>query len=399
MALREDFPAAGSTYLDGHSDGLVYRTSFAGGSLASSYEMVRGWAPMIREVVRTKRMPPWQADPHVGKFANDFSLSNEETQTLVHWVEAGTPRGPGEDPLKANPKVAGDWIMGQPDYVITMDTVKIPKTGVVEYQYQIKEIELKEDKWVEAVEVIPGNTEVLHHVLVSPQYPKGYKPPMQQRSEWFDGLFAAYAPGQDPEVFPEGSGRFLPKGTKLVFQLHYTPTGKDEIDVSKLGIHFSDEPKEKEYIITGPVNLRFAIEPFNNAFPVNGAFKFDEPVTLHAMTPHMHYRGKSMKYSAVYPDGKKELLMSVPNYDFNWQRTYILDEPRDLPAGTTIVCEALFDNSKENAANPDPSATVYFGEQSFEEMMIGYLSFVRSTNNSTANNDEKPSSEAAVGAP
>lgn len=342
-----------------------------------SYEMVRGWAPMMREVVRTRRMPPWQADPHYGEFSNDLSLTVEERQKIVHWAENGAPRGEGEDLLKNNPSTADAWGLGEPDLIIELDPQKIPATGVLDYRYFPIKPDLKEGKWVKAVEVKPGNYAALHHVLVSATYPDGFEAPMQRKNRWFDGLFATYAPGTEPDLFPEGSGRYLPVGTELLFQVHYTTTGKEEIDATKLGIYFSDEEPEKEFLIVGPANWKFEIPPEAKAHDVYATQVFDEEVTLYGLSPHMHFRGKSMKYTANYPDGSSEVLINVPNYNFNWQRYYKLQEPKALPAGTEIAVHAVFDNSSQNQYNPDPSSPVYFGEQSFEEMMIGYMAFVR----------------------
>jgi peroxiredoxin len=348
-----------------------------------SYEMVRGWSPMIREVVRTRRMPPWQADPHIGQFSNDLSLTSEEMRTIVHWVENGAIRGAGDDPLLGMDMIPETWALGQPDWVVTLDTQRIQATGVVDYRYIEKEVSFQEDRWVKAVEILPGNRQVLHHTLVSVTYPDGVDAPMDRANRWLDGLFATYAPGTEPEVFPEGSGRFLPAGSKLVFQMHYTPTGKAETDQTRLGIFFADQPAEKEFLIKGPANGRFAIPPGAKAHPVQASWQFEEEVTLYGMLPHMHFRGKSMRYTAQYPNGEAEVLMSVPNYNFNWQRYYLLTEPKVLPPGTTILCEATFDNSVQNRFNPDPTATVYWGDQSFEEMMIGYISYVKGRNRET----------------
>jgi len=343
----------------------------------TSYEVVKGWSPMIREVIRTRRMPPWHADPHVNDYQNDISLTSEQRQAIVHWIEAGSPRGEGKDPLKENPPKEIEWALGEPDVIVELDTQLIPATGVLDYRYVEQDIELTEGRWVKAVDVIPGNRAVLHHCLVAVIYPDGHEEPIERDSRWLTGLFASYAPGMEPEVFPEGSGRYLPAGSKLEFQLHYTPTGREEKDATQLGIYFSDRPANKEYMVIGPYSATFEIPPHAKNHPVEATYNFDEPVTLYNMFPHMHFRGKSMKYTAIYPDGTKELLLSVPNYNFNWQRGYKLEDPISLPAGSKILCEATFDNSAQNKYNPEPDKPVYWGEQSFEEMMIGYMSFVK----------------------
>lgn len=342
----------------------------------TSHAMVRGWAPMIREVLRSKRMPPWHADPHYGEFANDISITTEEIQTIVHWVEAGAKKAEGEsDPLEKVSQELTEWALGEPDIVIQLKPEVIPATGVLDYRYQEFEIEVEEDIWANAVQVIPGNPSVLHHLLVSITYPDGFKPPMKVRSRWLDGLFASWAPGTELDRFPEGTGRIIPKGSKLLFQLHYTTSGKEETDESKLGIFTQNTPPEKEFLIIGPFNTDIVIPPHEGAYKAFAKQKFEKEFTLYGLGPHMHFRGKSMRYTAQFPDGKEEILLNVPNYNFNWQRYYQMMEPRLMPAGTTIVVDAVYDNSKLNTFNPKPEETVYWGEQSFDEMLIGYMSF------------------------
>lgn len=340
-----------------------------------SYETVFGWSRMMREVLRSKRMPPWQADPHYGSFANDISLTTAEIQTLVHWIEAGAPRGEGEDPLLAVKQEPAKWELGEPDILVQLDPEEVPASGVLDYRYQTVALELDKTVWANGIQVIPGNRAVLHHLLVSINYPEGFQPPMDQRDRWLDGLFASWAPGTEVEQFPEGTGRILPKGSKLLFQLHYTTNGKEEVDASKIGIYTQDTKPQKEYLIVGPFNPQLKIPPHEKAYQSFAKEVFDQEFTLYGMAPHMHFRGKSMKFVATYPDGAKEVLLNVPNYNFNWQRYYLLEEPKVLPAGTAITCEAYFDNSAQNTFNPHPDQEVYWGEQSFDEMHIGYMSF------------------------
>ncbi|MEM7657614.1 MAG: redoxin domain-containing protein [Bacteroidota bacterium] len=342
----------------------------------TGYDVVRGWSPMMREVLRTRRMPPWHADPHYASFSNDISLSGEERRKIVHWVEMGAPRGEGDDPLADLPGLNTAWRYGEPDLIIDLEPMEIPATGVIDYQYYERELPFENNKWVKAVEFMPDNRAALHHALVSVTYPDGFEAE-ERRSRWFDGLFATYAPGAEPEVAPEGSGRYLPAGSKLLFQVHYTTTGKPESDRSQLGIFFADEAPEKEFLTTGPVNPRLMLPPESKHTDVQAVQQFDSPITLYGMSPHMHFRGKAMTYTAIYPDGKEEVLLNVPNYNFNWQRYYQLAEPRELPAGTQLLVDAVFDNSSQNLYNPSPQDTVYWGEQSFEEMMIGYITYIK----------------------
>ena len=354
---------------DCHQDGGIAPWPMNG------FPMVVGWSAMIRQVLQTKRMPPWHADPHVGSFSNDISISQEEIRKIIAWVDGGSKRGDGADILAdqlANPQ---RWTLGEPDHVVNLDNEDIPAQGIIDYRYQTKELNITEDKYVSAIEVLPGNPNVLHHVLASIDYPEGYDAPVDRSvSRWIDGLLLGWAPGGEAERFPDGTGRFLPKGSKVVFQLHYTTSGKEESDKTDIGLYFHDEVPDKEYVILGPVNFQFKIPPRTKHHPVVAKYPIERPTKVHAVLPHMHYRGKSMNYVAHYPDGSEELLFSAADYNFNWQRFYYLAEPKVLPEGSYLSVNAVFDNSSQNEFNPDPDATIYFGEQTFDEMMIGYMS-------------------------
>jgi len=341
----------------------------------NSYPMVVGWSAMIRQVLQTKRMPPWHADPHVGSFENDISISQEEIRKIVAWVDGGSKRGEGDDILADLTANQSKWNLGDPDYIVHLDTEDIPANGIIDYRYQMKEIEITDDAYVRAIEVLPGNPNVLHHVLASIEYPAGYDAPVDRSvSRWIDGLLLGWAPGGEVEEFPEGTGRFLPKGSKVVFQLHYTTSGKEESDKTDIGLYFHETVPNKEYVILGPVNFQFKIPPRTKHHPVVAKYPIKRPTKIHAVLPHMHYRGKSMNYVAHYPDGTEELLFSAADYNFNWQRFYYLSEPKVLPEGSYLSVNAVFDNSAQNEFNPDPDATIFFGEQTFDEMMIGYMS-------------------------
>lgn len=343
----------------------------------TDYEQINGWSHMIREVLRVKRMPPWQADPEVGHFANDLSLTNKELQTLVHWIDAGAEKDSDNDPLKAYQPTLDEWVLGKPDWEITLNKEVVPATGVIDYRYQEFEVGLDKDVWATAIQVKPDNKAVLHHLLVSVIYPDGFKEPINRSvSPWLDGVFASWAPGGlDVEKFPKNTGRVLPKGSKLHFQLHYTTNGKEEVDQSKIGIYYTDKEPAKEFLIAGPRNFEILIPPNEDTYKNQTTKVFDQEITLFGLAPHMHFRGKSMKYTAVYPSGEEEVLLNVPNYSFNWQRYYNLKNPKVLPAGTKIVIDAAFDNSDKNSFNPDPSKSVHWGDFSFDEMLIGYMSF------------------------
>lgn len=339
----------------------------------TSYAAVRGWSSMMREVVLTRRMPPWHADPEVGRFSNDLALTPEETGTLVSWIDAGAPPGDGADPLADAPAAAPpEWPLGEPDLVLEAPAQALPATGVIDYRYERLEVPLDRDVWLRAVELKPANPAVMHHGTAFIRYPPG-DPRRGEGPRITRGLFAAYVPGRTPRPFPDGTAVFLPARARLVLQLHYTTTGRPETDTPRLGLYFADGPVEHELRYAAAVNTRFRIPPGARDHEASSSYTFQRDSVLYRLSPHMHYRGRRMRFEARYPDGAAELLLSVPNYDFNWQRQYVLAEPKPIPAGTTIVCHAGFDNSAQNPANPDPTETVYWGEQSFDEMLIGYF--------------------------
>ena len=342
----------------------------------TDYKEVAGWSPMMREVVRTRRMPPWHADPHIGTFSNDMSLTSEEEQTLVHWIEAGSPRGDGPDPLSENPTQATTWAYGEPDLVIALERQEIPATGIVDYRYPKITVPIDRDVQVRGTEFLPGNRAAMHHALARVIFPKGQKMKTVKKNRWLDGIFASYVPGMDGVMLPKGTAQLLPKGSKLQFQIHYTTTGRPEVDESRLGLYFTDAQNLREHRVVGPANPEIKIPPHARAHRDSSIKIFEKDVTLYTLFPHMHFRGAGFRYVAHYPDGTRETLLSVPNYTFNWQRFYALSTPKHLPAGTRVVSHAVFDNSAKNKLNPDPSATVRWGEQSFDEMLIGYMGIV-----------------------
>lgn len=341
-----------------------------------SYEEVVDHKRMIREVVMAKRMPPWHADPHVGTYANDNALTVDETRRLLAWIDEGAPRGRGRDPLSKVTPMESAWPLGEPDIVISMpDPVAVPASGVLDYQYIRVPYTGTEDIWVKAADVLPGARSVVHHVLVFIRYPDHLRHLQPDYEGGLDGFFAGYVPGMQPTMFPEGTAQFVPAGSEFVFQLHYSTTGKAAEDLSKLGLYVNDGKPKRELFTRAASNTDFAIPPGDGQFPAQSAYRLGKDALLYSMSPHMHYRGKSFKYIADLPDGSSEVLLNVPNYDFNWQTMYRFEEPKLLPAGTVIRCEGAFDNSTANPMNPDPESWVYFGEQTFEEMFIGYLRY------------------------
>lgn len=338
----------------------------------TNYDEVVGWAEMIREVTQLRRMPPWHADPEVGHFANDSRLTDEQLTLIEQWVAAGAPEGDPAD-LPASPEFAEGWQIPDPDEVIYMgEPFEVPADGTVEYQHFVVDPGWTEDKWIKSVEARPGNPEVVHHILIFVRTPSEIRRggPGQIGTEWL----AAYAPGIRQEPLPEGMARFVPAGSQLIFQQHYTPNGSLQTDRSYLGVVFADKEEiRKEVAVASAGNYAFRIPPNDPNHRVESTFTFSRNGLLLSLMPHMHLRGKDFSFEALYPDGSSEMLLSVPQYDFGWQTIYSLAEPKPMPAGTKLKCVAHFDNSDDNLNNPDPSATVTFGEQTWEEMMIGFF--------------------------
>lgn len=339
-----------------------------------TYEQARRWSAMIGETVQTKRMPPWHADPTHGDFANDRSLSPKEKATVLAWVKQGAPQG---DAKKAPaPKAFTEgWNIAKPDAVFTMDKpYTVAATGTLPYQWFRIPTNFTEDKWIQAAEVKPGERSVVHHVLVFLDDNKTTMP------AGLDGFVAEYVPGESPIVFPEGVAKRIPKGATLRVQVHYTPTGVEKKDQTSIGFVFAKKAPEHIADNVGVLGMPLRIPPGAENHRVERRFTLPVNATIYAYSPHMHVRGKAFRISATYPDGKNETLLSVPKYDFNWQTRYLLKEPKKFAKGTTILVEAWYDNSKNNPFNPDPTKTVTWGEQTFDEMMIGYLDYVAEGN-------------------
>lgn len=348
----------------------------------TKYEEVAGWAATIEEVVFDRRMPPWHADPKHGEFANDRSLSAAEKKLIQTWVNNGAPRGEGEPAVKPLDLIKGWQLPQKPDVVFNMAKTpytvpaegEFTRSGVrrgVRYKYFVVDPGFKEDKWIKMAQAVPGNRAVVHHILVI------VRPPLFQRKLGVGGgeFLVGYVPGLRARVMPDGMAKFVPKGSKLIFQMHYTPIGSVQQDLSKVGLVFAD-PKEVQQVVytTKAINPRFRIPANDGNHKVEATTRslpFD--VKLLSLMPHMHLRGKSFSYEARYPDGKKEMLLNVPAYDFNWQTQYDLKQAKTIPAGTRVHCVAHFDNSKHNLANPNPNRVVRWGDQTWDEMMIGYF--------------------------
>ena len=340
----------------------------------TDYSMVKGFAPMIREVIRTDRMPPYHADPHVGKFSDDKRLTADETKTIVHWVEAGAPRGEGRDPLGAVKHVAAEWPLGKPDLIINVPAYTIPASGVVDYQRPAVPGQLTEGKWVRASTVKPGSRQGVHHLLTGwmAEMPANGK---SSETKWAASLGAGYAVGAESSIEPANAGVYLPPGGAYGFQAHYTPFGKEAVDKSQIALYFYDKPPE--LILHSVVVIDPTIEiPANEGRHKEVAYvRFPHDALLYSAFPHAHYRAYSSDLWIQYPDGTQKLLLSLPRYDFNWQRSYTFAEPVKVPAGSRLIAHYVYDNSKRNPTNPDSNIKVSWGEQSFQEMLFTSLSY------------------------
>ena len=349
-----------------------HRAGQVGPFTLTSYDDAVGWADTIREVIRDERMPPWLANPKHGKFRNDCRLTDAEKDLVYQWIDHGMPQGDAADTPKL-PEFNPDWRIPKPDVIVRMpEPFTVPAKGIVPYQYFTVDPGFKEDKWVRSAEGRPGNRSVVHHMLLF------YIPPGQTQPKPLDALsnaVASFVPGMPATNGPETHARLIPAGSKLVFQMHYTPNGAETTDQSEAGLVFAD-PKHvaKQVGLASALNWKFQIPPGAADYKVEASYHIPQDVTIYSLTPHMHWRGKSFRFTAVYPDKSQEVLLDVPRYDFNWQNTYLLAMPKFLPDGTDVVCEAHFDNSANNPVNPDPTETVRWGDQTFQEMVVGSFS-------------------------
>lgn len=338
----------------------------------TSYEETRGWEFMIAEVVRDERMPPWNANPAHGEFRNDARLTDDEKSLIRTWIENGSPEGDPSE-LPDAPVFTKGWRISDPDLIIPVrsEPFDVPATGVVDYQYFQVDPGFTEDKYVIAAEARPGNTAVVHHIIAFLQ-------PPGEKGVSLGRMLIGYAPGTSPLVFSDDTAIRIPAGSKILFEMHYTPNGTAQSDVSQIAMKFVDGSKVKNEVVgLEALNERLAI-PANTAnHVITAQERFREDTTLLSLTPHMHLRGKAFRYEAQYPDGTTEILLDVPRYDFNWQLRYEFAEPKRMPAGTVVTCTAAFDNSSDNPNNPDPEKVVHWGQQSWEEMMIGFFTGIR----------------------
>ncbi|MDZ4798224.1 MAG: thiol-disulfide isomerase [Bryobacteraceae bacterium] len=360
-----------------------------------TYKETRPWAKSIREVVRTKKMPPWFANPNHGKFVNDRSLSQSEIDILAAWSDTGAAEGSPKDAPAPKQWTSGWGMPVRPDVVIGMkQPFSLPAAATIDYQYIVIPTGFTEDKWVQMVEARPSNRGVVHHAVVFVRGPadkwlrgeaKPFEPwsppktgadgkPRQGDIDGFGAEFlTVYTPGNLPDVFKPGQARLIKAGSDLVLQMHYTTNGKPGTDLTQIGLVFSKE-KPLERIITVAVgNSRFVIPPGDPAYRVPTRFQVPNDSTILSFFPHMHVRGKGFEYKVQLPGEEMKTMLQVDNYNFNWQLSYRLAEPLKFPAGTRFEFTGIFDNSPNNPYNPDPKSQVRFGEQSWEEMSIGFF--------------------------
>lgn len=404
--FKDVLPIFQRNCLSCHREGEIAPISF------ESYEQVRPWAKSIRRVVRDRSMPPWDADPNYGHFSNAMGLEDSEISTISQWASLGARAGLESDAPEPV-EFSDDWSIGTPDAIYSMPApYTLGPEGNDEYKYFTIDPGLTEDKWVTHVEVKPGNRAVVHHVIAfideSGANPRGEggivpihsKPPtsreemeriLKRQVEKIQprvkesglkprplrdfALLGGIAPGTPPITYPAGQAKLLKAGSKLIFQMHYSRTGRVEVDQTSIGVRFAEGPPEIERKTTAVMNVSFAIPPYAPNYRVDAYHTTDRPILIHSFMPHLHLRGIGFQYKAVYPDGNEEILLNIPEYDFNWQYGYELAEPKYIPAGTLLQCIAWFDNSAENPANPDPSAIVRFGEPTADEMMIGWMEY------------------------
>ena len=358
-----------------------------------TYEEMRPWAAAIRQAVKTRKMPPWFADAHYGKFSNATALTQEEIDTIAAWVEAGAPKGDPKDmPPPAN--FLEGWQIGKPDLVFELPRpFEVPASGVIDYQHVIVPTGFTKDTWVQAAEVRPTDRAVVHHIIAFIREPQSNWFKGQKAGEFFiapqvktkeepdtsalpSDFLVGYAPGQPAEILRPGQAKLIKAGSDIIFQVHYTPNGKPISDRTKLGLVLAKEPPRERALTLSATNGTFKIPPGDPNYRVDATFEVRTPVKLSGLHPHMHGRGKDFLYRVVYPNGESRVLLSVPHYNWHWQNWYNLEEPVLLPKGAKIECTAHFDNSPNNPDNADPTKEVAWGEQSWDEMMVGFFNLV-----------------------
>jgi mono/diheme cytochrome c family protein len=333
------------------------------------YGRAKNYARMMEEVLLTGQMPPWHADPAYGHWANDRSLTAEETQTLLRWIAAGAPRGEGPDPLAAPLPAVSEWSLGRPDFTIKLPKPEeIPANGVLDYRHITVDLPITNDVWLAGLEVKPGNHRVVHHVIVRAKWDGG---PDDGSSHGVN--LAGWAPGLVNARFPAGTGKFVPRDAKIDLEIHYTTSGSPQTDQTEVAFYVLPAKPERELFTRAAIQTDLNIPPGADESRDGAIYAFERPATIYDLMPHMHLRGSWMRFDLLLPNSKHETLLNVPRYDFNWQTVYHLAVPRHVPAGAWLVVTGGFDNSAGNPGNPDPHKRIHFGQQSWDEMFIGFF--------------------------
>jgi len=342
----------------------------------NTYEQIKGFSPMIREVIHTHRMPPYLADETVGEFRDDDRLTPTQMKTLVHWIDAGAPRGAGADPLAKIKFQAAEWPLGKPDLVLNVPPAPVPAAGVLEYQHPVVENKMAEGRWMKATTFRISDRAVVHHILTG-VVPENYKPGEQVSEAQWGASLGGYGPGRGSNIEPVDTGVWVPPSGGVAFQNHYTPYGKATVENTQMGIYFYPKGQEPKYILRTFLIADFSIEiPAKTEQHSEVAYvEFPSDAILYGITPHAHKRGAATNLSIRYPDGHEKMLIALPRYDFNWQYEYFLKEPLKIPAGSKMVARWTYDNSTRNPANPDANKTVHWGEQTADEMFATYLHY------------------------
>lgn len=392
-----------------------------------TYKDARPWAAAIRQAVVQRIMPPWHADPHYGKFANDPRLSDADIETISTWVKQGAKEGNPTD-LPPKPTYTDDWKSGKPDKIVDIGQDYPVRSGDVpdEYTYFTVDPHFTKDTWVKAVELRPGNRRVVHHahvwidtsdaVKAKPRLDTAGKPVPEYQYKDANGLahiradapvvengcltedggnlpgrklndgtgpLGSYLPGKGPDTYPEGTAKLIPAGAKLKFQLHYNNTlGTPQTDRTEVGFIFADKPPAHPLRRVDSSAYLFLIPPGAPNQEVSNCTTFHADVMLMSYVAHMHYRGKDMRFELEHEDGRRETLLFVPHYSFAWQQIYRLKEPLFVEKGTRLIITAHFDNSRNNKWNPDPTQAVRWGEPSTSEMMDGWVEYIDASGSS-----------------
>ena len=344
--------------------------------------MVQGWSPMIREVLMTRRMPPGQIDGHIGEFINDRLVDNADIRKIIAWVDAGAPKDGDHDPLAEIVWPESKWAFGEPDMILDIPATTVPATGNGVFVNVEVQFDMPEDRWVRGSQIIAGDRSVLHHTVNRLDFPGEDN---RRRNRGGSGNsdkanITAYIPGATPDLDPPNTGGLVKAGSTLRLNMHYTPNGRETVDRSQLGVWFYPLGEVPEERMSGECACVFpntwtTIPAHDPAFEQTASIIIENDAHIHSLLPHMHFRGKRMRFYADYPDGTSEELINIAKYNYNWQLSYTYEEPKFVPGGTKITAVAAWDNSAQNPANPDPDRNVDWGNESWDEMFFGAVNW------------------------